>query len=77
MLYVLHHTTPLACLNPAEVIEILQMHPHVPSASGGTTPPYPFSGSATPTKHVAAIPTFMASTPSLEMNNFELTVLPS
>jgi len=73
VLYVLHHSTPLACLNPAEVIEILRMRPHVPSASGGTTPPYPFSGSATPTKHLAAPPTFMASTPSLEMNKLRAT----
>ena len=80
VLYVLHHSTPLACLNPAEVIEILRMRPHVPSVSGGTTPPYPFSGSATPTKHVAAAPTFMAgtptymaSTPSLEMNKLRAT----
>jgi len=73
VLYVLHHSTPLACLNPVEVIEILRMRPHVPSASGGTTPPYPFSGSATPTKHVATTPAFMASTPSLEMNKLRAT----
>ena len=56
VLYVLHHSTPLACLNPTEVIEILRMRPHVPTASGGTTPPYPFSGSATPTKYAVATP---------------------
>ena len=73
VLYVLHHSTPLACLNPVEVIEILRMRPHVPSASGGTTPPYPFSGSATPTKHVAVTPSFLASTPSVEMNKLRAT----
>ena len=56
VLYVLHHSTPLACLNPTEVIEILRMRPRVPTASGGTTPPYPFSGSATPTKYAVATP---------------------
>ena len=56
VLYVLHHSTPLACLNPTEVVEILRMRPHVPTASGGTTPPYPFSTSVTPTKHTVATP---------------------
>lgn len=70
VLYVLHHSTPLACLNPTEVIEILRMRPHVSSTSGGTTPPYPFSGYATPTtKSSAAMPTsemskLRVSTPS-------------
>ena len=56
VLYVLHHSTPLACLNSTEVVEILRMRPHVPTASGGTPPPYPFSGSVTPTKYAVATP---------------------
>ena len=56
VLYVLHHSTPLACLDPTEVIEILRMRPHVPTSSGGTTPPYPFSGTATPTKYPVGTP---------------------
>ena len=69
VLYVLHHSTPLACLDPTEVIEILRMRPHVPTSSGGTTPPYPFSGSATPTKYPVSAPVselskLRASTPS-------------
>lgn len=66
VLYVLHHSTPLACLNPAEVIEILRMRPHVPTASGGTTPPYPFSGSATPTKYAV-------TTPASELNKLRIS----
>ena len=66
VLYVLHHSTPLACLNPTEVIEILRMRPHVPTASGGTTPPYPFSGAATPTK-------FGVATPISEMSKLRIS----
>lgn len=52
-LYVLHHSTPLASLDPAEVIQILKMRPKVPSLSGGSgslTPPPQFSREATPMK---------------------------
>ena len=52
-LYVLHHSTPLVSLDPAEVIQILKMRPKVPSLSGGSgslTPPPQFSREATPMK---------------------------
>lgn len=52
-LYVLHHSTPLASLDPAEVIQILKMRPKIPSLSGGSgslTPPPQFSRETTPMK---------------------------
>lgn len=55
-LYVLHHSTPLASLDPLEVIHILKMRPKVPSLSGGSgsvTPPPQFSREATPMKHLS------------------------
>lgn len=49
-LFVLHHYTPLASLNPVEVIDILKMRPRVPLVStvAGMTPPPQFSRGATP-----------------------------
>lgn len=55
-LYVLHHSTPLASLDPMEVIHILKMRPKVPSLSGGSgsvTPPPQFSREATPMKRLS------------------------
>ncbi len=51
-LFVLHHYTPLASLNPLEVIDILKMRPRVPlvSAISALTPPPQFSRGATPMK---------------------------
>lgn len=55
-LYVLHHSTPLASLDPAEVVHILKMRPKVPSLSGrsgSVTPPPQFSREATPMKQLS------------------------
>ena len=54
-LYVLHHSTPLASLDPAEVVQILTMRPKVPSlsASGSLTPPPQFSRETTPMKRLS------------------------
>lgn len=51
-LFVLHHYTPLASLNPLEVIDILKMRPRVPLVStvSTMTPPPQFSRGATPMK---------------------------
>ena len=51
VLYVLHHYTPLASLNPLEVVNILKHRPRVPSLAGpALSPPPQFSRSTTPIK---------------------------
>ena len=50
VLYVLHHHTPLASLNPSEVVEILKARPRVPSISAPISPPPQFSRGATPSR---------------------------
>lgn len=67
-LYVLHHSTPLASLDPLEVIHILKMRPKVPSLSGGSgsvTPPPQFSREATPMKHLSESHTSPIPSPML------------
>lgn len=51
-LYVLHHYTPLASLDPGEVIDILKVRPRVPLISTAVpiTPPPQFSRGTTPMK---------------------------
>ena len=50
VLYILHHYTPLAALDPLEVVEILKHRPRVPSLSMTVTPPPQFSRGPTPLK---------------------------
>ena len=50
MLYVLHHSTPLASLNHEEVISILELRPRAPSLTVPVTPPPHFSRGTTPLK---------------------------
>ena len=50
VLYILHHHTPLASLDPLEVVEILKHRPRVPSLSLAITPPPQFSRGPTPQK---------------------------
>ena len=50
VLHILHHYTPLAGLDPLEVVEILKHRPRVPSLSMSITPPPQFSRGPTPLK---------------------------
>lgn len=50
ILYVLHHSTPLASLDTLEVVEILKLRPRVPFSFVSMSPPPQFSRSATPIK---------------------------
>ena len=50
VLYILHHYTPLAALDPLEVVEILKHRPRVPALSVSITPPPQFSRGPTPLK---------------------------
>lgn len=50
VLYILHHYTPVAALDPFEVVEILKHRPRVPSLSIPITPPPQFSRGPTPHK---------------------------
>ena len=67
-LYVLHHSTPLATLDPLEVIHILKMRPKVPSlsgSSGAVSPPPQFSREATPLKRLSESDTSPSPSPLL------------
>ena len=63
VLYVLHHFTPLASLDPIEVIEILKLRPRTPSLTAPFTPPPQFSRGTTPMKLPSEVDTSPSPSP--------------
>ena len=81
-LYVLHHSTPLASLDPFEVINILKMRPRTPSRSSLVSPPPQFSRGVTPLKQevsseveISPAPSPMVGTPHRLFSAIKQTTL--
>ncbi len=76
-LFVLHHYTPLASLDPLEVIDILKMRPRVPLVStvSGLTPPPQFSRGTTPMKFPSDCDSALLVSPNDSQKPFPLISL--